>query len=52
MAPRRFHDLDARPQEVFAQIGDAAEAVLQIIFLEHFLKALGHRLQVASAWPP
>ena len=48
VAARRLDDLDARRQQVLAQVGDAAQAVLQVVLVEHLDEALRHRFEVAA----
>ncbi len=48
MAARWLDDLDACGQQVFAQVLDAANAIMEIVLVQHFDEALGHRFQVPA----
>jgi hypothetical protein len=51
VAARRLDDLDAACEQPLAEVGGAADAVLQVVLVQHLLEALGHRLEVATGQP-
>ena len=46
--PRRFDNLDAGRQQLFAHVPGAADPVSQVVLVKHLAEALRHRLEVAT----